>query len=97
MSDFRDVTFGEHLFSRIDDNAYLQKLYHNILINYSKRLFRLDEMEDQPVNIGDALTFADVLSKSCFFINSVLLSTLFPINSKTLSHLIQCVINIFFL
>lgn len=65
MSDFRDVTFGEHLFSRIDDNAYLQKLYHNILINYSKRLFRLDEMEDQPVNIGDALTFADVLSKSC--------------------------------
>ena len=30
MSDFRDVTFGEHLFSRIDDNAYLQKLYHNI-------------------------------------------------------------------
>lgn len=65
MSDFRDVTFGEHLFSRIDDNAYLQKLYHNILINYSRRLFRLDEMEEQPVNIGDALTFADVLSKSC--------------------------------
>ena len=31
----------------------------------AKRLFRLDEMEDQPVNIGDALTFADVLSKSC--------------------------------
>lgn len=65
MSNFRDVTFGEHLFSRIDDNAYLQKLYHNILINYSKRLFSLDEIEDQPVNIGDALTFADVLSKSC--------------------------------
>lgn len=65
MSDFRDVTFGEHLFSRIDDNAYLQKLYHNILINYSRRLFRLDEIEEQPVNIGDALTFADVLSKSC--------------------------------
>ena len=65
MSDFRDVTFGEHLFSRIDDNAYLQKLYHNILINYSKRLFSLDEMEERPVNIGDALTFADVLSKSC--------------------------------
>lgn len=53
MSDFRDVTFGEHLFSRIDDNVYLQKLYHNILINYSRRLFHLDEMEEQPVNIGD--------------------------------------------
>lgn len=65
MSNFRNVTFGEHLFSRIDDNAYLQKLYHNILINYSKRLFSFDEMEEQPVNIGDALTFADVLSKSC--------------------------------
>ena len=65
MSNFRDVTFGEHLFSRIDDNAYLQKLYHNILINYSKHLFGLDEMKEQPVNIGDALIFADVLSKSC--------------------------------
>ena len=65
MSNFRDVTFGEHLFSKIDDNAYLQKLYHNILINYSKKLFNLDEMEKVPVDIGHALTFADVLSKSC--------------------------------
>lgn len=64
MSNFRDITFGERLFSRIDDNTYLQKLYHNILINYSKRLFNLDEMEEQPIDIGDALTFADVLSKS---------------------------------
>ena len=65
MSNFRDVTFGERLFSKIDDNEYLQKLYHNILINYSKRLFRLDEMEEKAINIGDALIFADVLSKSC--------------------------------
>ena len=65
MSNFRDVTFGEHLFSKIDNNAYLQKLYHNILINYSKKLFNLDEMEKVPVDIGHALTFADVLSKSC--------------------------------
>jgi len=65
MSEFRDVTFGEHLFSRIDDNEYLQKLYQNILFNYSKRLFHLDELEDCPINIKDALTFADVLSKSC--------------------------------
>ena len=65
MSDFRGVTFGERLFSKIDDNEYLQKLYHNILINYSKRLFRLDEMEEKAINIGDALIFADVLSKSC--------------------------------
>lgn len=65
MSNFREVTFGERLFSRIDDNAYLQELYQNILFNYSKRLFRLDETAERPVNIGDALTFADVLSKSC--------------------------------
>jgi hypothetical protein len=65
MSNFRDVTFGEHLFSQIDNNTYLQKLYHNILINYSKKLFRLDEMEEKPIDIGDALTFADILSKSC--------------------------------
>lgn len=65
MNNFRDVTFGEWLFSRIDDNTYLQKLYHNILINYSKRLFSLDEIEEQPINIEDALIFADVLSKSC--------------------------------
>lgn len=64
MSDFRDVTFGEHLFSKIDDNAYLQKLYNNILFNYSKRLFQLHDLEDRPVNIDDALTFADILSKS---------------------------------
>ena len=52
MSDFRDVTFGEHLFSRIDDNAYLQKLYHNILINYSKRLFRWMRWRISPSTSG---------------------------------------------
>ncbi len=65
MSEFRNVTFGEHLFSRIDDNAYLQKLYQNILFNYSKRLFGLDELEERSINIEDALVFADILSKSC--------------------------------
>ena len=65
MNKFRDVTFGEYLFSKIDNNAYLQKLYQNILINYSNKLFNLSEQEELPVNIGDALTFIDVLSKSC--------------------------------
>lgn len=65
MSNFREVAFGERLFSRIDDNAYLQELYQNLLFNYSKRLFRLDETAERPIDIGDALTFADVLSKSC--------------------------------
>ena len=64
MSEFREVTFGEHLFSKIDENIYLNKLYHNILWNYSKRLFQLNEKEEKPVDIDDALTFADILSKS---------------------------------
>ena len=65
MNNFREIPFGERLFSKIDDTEYLQKLYHNILINYSKRLFHLDEMEEKLIDIGDALTFADILSKSC--------------------------------
>lgn len=65
MSNFREVTFGEHLFSRIDENPYLRKLYNGILFNYSKWLFQLEELEDREINIHDALTFADILSKSC--------------------------------
>ena len=64
MSEFRKKTFGEYLFSHIDNNQYLQKLYRNILFNYSKRLFRLEHVEDRPVDIDDALVFIDVLSKS---------------------------------
>lgn len=65
MAGQRKVTFGERLFSRIDNNAYLQEIYNNILYNYSIRLFKLEGLEDRPVNIEDALTFADILSKSC--------------------------------
>ena len=65
MAGQRKVTFGERLFSRIDDNAYLQEIYNNILYNYSIRLFKLEGLEDRPVNMEDALTFADILSKSC--------------------------------
>lgn len=64
MSDFRKATLGEYIYSRIDDNDYLQELYHGILRNYSKRLFGLDDMPDAPVDIDDALRFADILSKS---------------------------------
>ena len=64
MSEFREMTFGERLFSRIDENPYLQKLYRRILFNYSKRLFQFDELEDKEINLHDALTFADILSKS---------------------------------
>lgn len=64
MSNFREVTFGEYLFSHIDENPYLQKLYKGILFNYSKRLFQLNELKDREINLHDALTFADILSKS---------------------------------
>ena len=64
MSNYRNVTFGEHLFSKIDRNTYLQSLYHDILFNYSRRIFRLREVEEKKINIEDALGFADILSKS---------------------------------
>ena len=64
MGEFREVTFGERLFSKIDDNAYLNELYHDILRNYSIRLFHLNGIEEKSIDIMDALTFADILSKS---------------------------------
>lgn len=64
MTQFRQPTFGEYVFSKIDRNEYLQKLYHNILFNYSRRLFQLENIQEKPVDIDDALSFADILSKS---------------------------------
>lgn len=65
MNNFRDVTLGEYIYSRINNNTYLKKLYRRILFNYSKRIFAFDDLEDKTINIADALTFADLLSKSC--------------------------------
>ncbi|MBQ8699020.1 MAG: helicase, partial [Schwartzia sp.] len=65
MSGFRNVTLGEHIFSQIDANPYLQKIYRGILFNYSRRIFSFYELPEEKINITDALAFADLLSKSC--------------------------------
>ena len=65
MSNFRDITLGEHIFSKIDNNTYLQKIYRGILFNYSIKIFSFDDLPKKQINITDALAFADLLSKSC--------------------------------
>ncbi len=56
-------TLGDVLFSKIDDNAYLNELYENILYNYSLLLFNTKGAL-KTINISHALRFADILSKS---------------------------------
>ncbi|TGJ77235.1 DEAD/DEAH box helicase [Caproiciproducens galactitolivorans] len=57
------VSLGDTIFNDIDKNPYLNELYENILYNYSLHLFQI-RSERKPVNISDALRFADILSKS---------------------------------
>ena len=56
---------GDVIFADIEENAYLNELYENILYNYALRLFQLDKSKPlKPYNLIDALRFADILSKS---------------------------------
>lgn len=63
MANRNIVSLGDVIFDDIDKNPYLNELYENILYNYSLRLFQI-KSEYKPVNISDALRFADILSKS---------------------------------
>jgi hypothetical protein len=63
MIEKNNISLGEAIFNDIDKNPYLNELYENILYNYSLHLFQI-RSECKPVNISDALRFADVLSKS---------------------------------
>ena len=56
-------TPGSIIFSKIEKDPYLIELYENILHNYSVKLFGL-RRESKPIDIEDALQFADLLSKS---------------------------------
>ena len=60
----RGRTIGQRIFSEIDDNPYLNKLYSGLLYNYALKLFNLTEIEERPVKLIDVLRFADLLSKS---------------------------------
>lgn len=58
------MTFGEEIFSDLENNKYLQELYDNILRNYYERLFKLPKSSKININIINALKFADLLTKS---------------------------------
>ena len=58
---------GEEIYKDISSNEYLNRIYDNLLYNYSIRLLHLDRfknMQDKPVVLDDALRFADLLSNS---------------------------------
>lgn len=65
MTNENGVSLGDVIFTDIDQNPYLNELYENILYNYSLHLFQI-KCERKPVNVSDALRFADILSKSPF-------------------------------
>jgi hypothetical protein len=64
LSHENSIKLGNAIFVDINTDPYLNELYENILYNYSIRLFRIKEAEKKPVDIEDALRFADILSKS---------------------------------
>ncbi len=67
MNPFRERTLGEEIYKDISSNEYLNRIYDNLLYNYSIRLLHLDRfknIQDKPVVLDDALRFADLLSNS---------------------------------
>lgn len=92
MGTSSNATLAEIIYSNIDDNEYLNKLYSTILYNYSMKLFK-EDYRSKPINLDDALRFADILSKSIGFPNSeshhvwaqeiiALLNAINPTNAK---------------
>lgn len=60
-------TLGQAIYDDLDNNSYLKEIYENILYNYGARLFADSKNEmifEMPVDIDDALRFADLLSNS---------------------------------
>lgn len=59
------MELGEYIFGDLEKDAYLLKLYTNLLKKYAIRQFKTDkELEIEDINIKDLLRFADLLSKS---------------------------------
>ncbi|MDE6233698.1 MAG: hypothetical protein K2M60_10190, partial [Lachnospiraceae bacterium] len=60
-------TLGQAIYDDLNNNSYLKEIYENILYNYGSRLFADSKNEmifEMPVDIDDALRFADLLSNS---------------------------------
>lgn len=63
MGNAARIQLGDAIFANIDANPYLNELYSNILFNYSIKLFGVNA-DLEPIDVEDALQFADLLSKS---------------------------------
>lgn len=64
MNTTKQIALGEYIFSRIDNDTYLLSLHQSLVFNYSRRLFKRSDLAEREVNIADALSFVDILSKS---------------------------------
>lgn len=60
----RNKTLGESIYSKIDNNEYLNELYNKLLRNYSRKIFRREIEKFSADELNDLLRFADILSKS---------------------------------
>ena len=56
--------FGEAFFSELNSDTYLHKIYEDILFNYALKVFGFKKRTKRQIPLIDALTFADLLSKS---------------------------------
>lgn len=56
--------FGYGYFFDLNNNQYLRTIYQDILFNYAIHLFGLDRGRMRVFSLADALSFADLLSKS---------------------------------
>lgn len=89
-------TLGDAIYSKIDDNEYLNEIYNTILFNYSMQLLGTTH-RNRPINREHALRFADILSKSYGHPNSekhkawaqeiiALLNALYPTDAKVKAY-----------
>lgn len=57
-------TLGESIFSDIERSPYLNEIYEGLLYNYALKIFNIPDGISMPIDIDDALQFADILSNS---------------------------------
>lgn len=65
----RNATLAECIYRDIEKNDYLNRIYADLLYNYSIKLFAL-RLKKKEIDINSALRFADILSKSAFTENA---------------------------
>lgn len=58
------VTLGESIFSDIERSPYLNEIYEGLFYNYTLKIFNIPDGISMPIDIDDALQFADILSNS---------------------------------